>query len=131
MGLSITGVFRLTIVSSLGGCFGGCFFSKTSWTLSEGALHGIDYSVYMQWSACVIVGNQSQRRPPLPSIISFENFLEIWSVGAFRLLPSLEKQLWIVCPSSNRLSRFPSFHWPRRHSKCFTCSFVRDRDCDF
>ena len=87
---SRTGVLRLTIVTSMRGCFGGCFFSKMSWTLSEGALGSIMMS---KCSGRPVLSSaiSVSAALTLPSIISFENILKICSVGAFRLLPSLDK----------------------------------------
>ena len=115
-------MFRLTIVSSLRGCFGGCFFNKMSWTLSDGAL-GSNMVSICSGRPVVLLAIILSATPILPSIISFENYLEVWSVGAFRLLLFLDKQFWIVCPSSNKLSRFLSFHRLRQRSKCFTADF--------
>ena len=99
-----------TIVSSLGGCIGVCFFSKTSCILSEGMLGSIRLSKH-SGSPVLSSAISLSAAFTLPSIMSLENLLESWSIGVFLVLHSLVKRLWIVFLHPINC---PDFH----HSKC-------------
>ena len=67
---SVAGVFGFTIVSSLRGCFGGCFFRRMSRTLSEGMLGSIMLFRHNGWPVFSSAIGRSAALT-LPSIMNF------------------------------------------------------------
>ena len=107
------------------GCFGGCCFSRMSWTLSKWVWKAIWLLRCSGWPVLLSPICLSAALT-FPSIMSLENFLVSWSVGELWPLYSLANWLWIVCPSSSKLAGFPSFQRFSRLSICFVCSLVFD-----
>ena len=68
----------VTIVDSLAGCFGGCFLSRASRTVS-GGLFVLPFSTRLNRSGWLLLPSEISLRADLtlPSIMSLENVLNI------------------------------------------------------